>query len=1020
MHFQWRHDISVLFRNVQRLLGLEFEICFMSFPQGGGFLGNTQQQLAQLAQQQQHMQARQQAFQTQQHNLQPFPKSQQEYLQNLTPQQLQALLNQKSQSMQPGTHTGQYPQPSMLNTLNQGMPIPGSSSGVTNSQQASMNNVMLDMVNKAKAGLLNPVQLSHLRAILEQQSSQSNQQPMTPKVMMPANISAPGSMPAMQRTVQAMPMKQSMMMQNQGTPTAISQAALNPVMDASKLQQQQQQQSPQQQQQQSQQHQTNMLQGLQFVQKIQQRISEIEQKLASTTNDLERQSLHHNRQELHRVQATLIQKLTQGSQIQQPVSTSSSPLIGGLSNPLVTSFAQTNVNTPSSKSSVNLMNGATMNMPSVQPYRMQNMPTTAPNAPASNVSLSPEQFKRALMDLMHRHGKAVQMNPVVNGREVDLYQLFTLVQSFGGSKTISQNGRWASVAASLGFVSMNQTQLVAISLQLSQVYKNYLELFEEVWNRALLHQISISNSVPMAKSNISDSLQANSTSMNQNNATQSPRFSTLMQNPSMPATTPNSFPSDQLTPMPPAPEHLSNVVQPQTSQFSSPIQLSAKAPNMHSVQMKWPIDQSVSTPAPQASQQRSTDLGNLSQQAPPNKSSPEKQRQSSIKVTTKMLEEARSLLNKIDLSLSMSRPKLPIIESIQEEEKAMIFQQVQSLVPLKATVLALLPVFLAMTKNVEPAKRVKIMICIFEDQVALLPQKQCILKLADLEKLKVQMTRCIGFVRLNDEKLAQKIIAKTLSAQTDQARPDESQDNSRNETSPLESSKQNRVNTLTPGKAEDDEIEITAANIRTGGKDFGHDEQSNGKDEKSIINTEVSSKLVNKMRSDRSADATDQAVQKLIREQNRNQDLSNSAPIQFVEKAWKELIMVEAQNKETSISARELKNGFNDEIAWPNGSFASYVFSAMNLPYPVGNQGHDKLFELNQSTPNQRNESSGEERSSVILGKRSGTLPNCNDSDTARDLWGESFPINEESQQKNKNYENENSDWWTNENLFNP
>lgn len=989
----------------------------MSFPQGGGFLGNTQQQLAQLAQQQQHMQARQQAFQTQQHNLQPFPKSQQEFLQNLTPQQLQALLNQKSQSMQPGTPTGQYPQPSMLNLLNQGIPIPGSSSGVTNSQQPSMNNVVLDMVNKAKAGLLNSVQLSHLRAILEQQSSQSNQQPMTPKVMMPANISAPSTMPAMQRTVQAMPMKQSMMMQNQGTPTAMSQAALNPVMDASKLQQQQQQQSPQQQQQQSQQHQTNMLQGLQFVQKIQQRISEIEQKLASTTNDLERQSLHHNRQELHRVQATLIQKLTQGSQIQQPVSASTNPLVGSLSNPLATSFAQTNVNTPSSKSSMNLMNGATMNMPSVQPYRMQNMPTTAPNAPASNVSLSPEQFKRALMDLMHRHGKAIQMNPVVNGREVDLYQLFTLVQSFGGSKTISQNGRWASVAASLGFVSMNQTQLVAISLQLSQVYKNYLELFEEVWNRALFHQISISNSVPVTKPNIPDSLQANSASMNQNNGTQSPRFSTLMQNTSMPAATPNSFPSDQLAPMPPAPEHLSNMVQPQTSQFSSPIHLSAKAPSMHSVQMKWPIDQPVSTPAPQASQQRTTDLGNLSQQAPPNKSSPEKQRQSSIKVTTKMLEEARSLLNKIDLSLSMSRPKLPIIESVQEEEKATIFQQVQSLVPLKATVSALLPVFLAMTKNVEPAKRVKIMICIFEDQLALLPHQQCILRLADLEKLKVQMTRCIGFVRLNDEKLAQKIIAKTLSAQTDQVRPDESQDNSRNETSPLESSKKNKVNTRTPGKSEDDDIEITATNIRTGGKEIGHEEQSNGKEEKSIINTEVSSKLVNKMRSDRSSDVTDQAVQKVTGEQIRNKDLSNSAPIQFVEKAWKELIMMEAQNKETSISARAIKNGFNDEIAWPDGSFASYVFAAMNLPYPVGSQGHNKIFEFNQSTPNHKNESSRKDRSSLDLGKRS-TLPNSTETDTTQDLWGDSYPINEESRQKTKNFEIENSDWWTNENLF--
>ena len=124
-----------------------------------------------------------------------------------------------------------------------------------------------------------------------------------------------------------------------------------------------------------------------------------------------------------------------------------------------------------------------------------------------------------------------------------------------------------------------------------------------------------------------------------------------------------------------------------------------------------------------------------------------------------MLEEARSLLYKVELSLSVSRPKLPVIEDIPESEKAIILQQVEQLVSLKTTVSALLPVFLAMTQNLEPAKRVKIMIYIFEDQLALLPSRKCIMRLSDLEKLKVQMTRCIGFVRIHDEKLARKVLS---------------------------------------------------------------------------------------------------------------------------------------------------------------------------------------------------------------------------------------------------------------------
>ena len=79
--------------------------------------------------------------------------------------------------------------------------------------------------------------------------------------------------------------------------------------------------------------------------------------------------------------------------------------------------------------------------------------------------------------------------------------------------------------------------------------------------------------------------------------------------------------------------------------------------------------------------------------------SKDKTKRPTIRVTTRMLEEARSLLYKVELSLSVSRPKLPVIEDIPESEKAIILQQVEQLVSLKTTVSALLPVFLTIIHN---------------------------------------------------------------------------------------------------------------------------------------------------------------------------------------------------------------------------------------------------------------------------------------------------------------------------------
>ena len=62
----------------------------------------------------------------------------------------------------------------------------------------------------------------------------------------------------------------------------------------------------------------NVTQGVQFMRKIQLRISEIEQKLATAISDTDRKSLQRAHQELIRLQATLVQKISQG--IQMPVS----------------------------------------------------------------------------------------------------------------------------------------------------------------------------------------------------------------------------------------------------------------------------------------------------------------------------------------------------------------------------------------------------------------------------------------------------------------------------------------------------------------------------------------------------------------------------------------------------------------------------------------------------------------------------------------------------------------------------
>ena len=983
-------------------VSLSGAVTLMSFPPGGGiFQGNSQQQFAQYLQQQkqqQHLQAGQQPFQSPQLGFSGFPNAQQqqEFMSNLTPQQIHAMLNQKNSAMQAGLQGNQYTQSPIMSQVHSGMPMPSSVPMPSTQphqpppppQANGSANVIADLVNKSKAGLLSPVQLAQLRAILGQGSTQPAQQN---RVMPP---SMPTSSPVM--PMQSMPMKNTpMMMPNQQPAAGTSIPQMNMLLNATNVQQPQQQ--------------ANVLQGLQFIQKIQQRLSEIDQKLATSIHEPERQMLQKNRQELLRVQGTIIQKLSQGPQMHQQNFSSSSPnIMGNATSSPLSHFAQPNFsNAP--KPSMNMMNApnAAAHMSPANSFQMPaNMHAAAPSQPAPTTAITPDQFKRALVALQHRHGKPVQMNPIVNGCPIDLYQLFNVVQSLGGSKITSQKGLWNTVVGSLGYVSSNQAQVSALAVQVAQVYKTYLELFEEVWNRAMVHQMSMSNQ--MSKGNMPDILQANqgSVSIPQSGISTNAVFDAMMQRPN-PQVSPQlpSYQKDQPSSIESSETDKLQVNRPQYSQASP--KPTASKPS----KVVWPQEEQRSTQSMASDQAMEKS----------HTSSKDKTRRPAIRVSARMLEEARSLLYKVELSLSVSRPKLPVIEDIPESEKTIILQQVEQLVSLKTTVSALLPVFLAMTQNLEPAKRVKIMIYIFEDQLALLPSRKCIMRLSDLEKLKVQMTRCIGFVRVHDEKLARKVMAKAVTDQPEllQRKAMHSIESSAENALPV-SSVPKQFLSENAGKNEDgddDDIEITATNIKV-----PIDNNASPNIPLKISGNVRTSHIPQEsaLSSRRNQDVPGQTINKLITEQIQNDALSQKSPLQFVEKAWSQLITVETQAKTNKFDVDVVENQLGSNTSWPNTSLESLIYTAIDAPcqlgfhdafqwngYSTASYAKDPLFKT------QVYECPASRQSNTKLTSFQKTILK-----TTQDAWKNETSLEDEDHKQRDTTDESKNDWWSDENIF--
>ncbi|SPC66253.1 related to GAL11 - subunit of the RNA polymerase II mediator complex [Ustilago sp. UG-2017b] len=713
----------------------------------------------------------------------------------------------------------------------------------------------------------------------------------------------------------------------------------------------------------------NQQNPLNFLRLLHQRVTDIESKLNSDLSAEERQMVQQQHAEAKRLQSALLQRLNvqnaqqfaalmqQGQQGQQasnaqanqqqqqqpqqqaqqpqqvqqqpqpsqgvgvmgnntPVQPHASPVIRPPNRPGSARPPQGQFGSP-------MLNQQTQNAPQIPPQQTPQM-RPSPLMGAMNIagqpgmsglqgvpSLRPEQFMKALVDLMKKRGTPITSLPKVGGRELDLYRFYQIVQAHGGSEGAHQKGAWPAIAISLELAPLGSPQTQALGQALATEYRNYLAPFEETWQRAMQHQYQMSMagaglaqgqnagqnnsqapafrppSTPQMQSQQPNQLQGQQAGMMPPNQPQlqpqmqaqnaqpavGPTQSSLAGfNPPQPPTLTAEnlaklgmtqdqfnkvFMSQQLNHW--RQEQLQNqqrqmdpafqsnqagtnnmqgpgsngIQQPPQAQQQQPHQPSQQQPGQPSAQqpLAWPNQQrpimpqtsgapSSQTqpasfgagmpgqplntqqmqnqgqqPGQQQQQQHQSQMQNQSsqQQQPPAQTNatgsaqqPGQQGQMAgrpnnisqarfIAVSSEQLEQARAAMAKIDQELATQRPRLPIIQNIADDERDQILDQVQKLAPIQATVTALLPAFYAMNGNLEPAKRLKIMAFMYKDQYDLLPKKQCILRLADLDKLKMQMSRCISFVRSSNPELAQRIVTslgeQTRAAQQNGAAP---------------------------------------------------------------------------------------------------------------------------------------------------------------------------------------------------------------------------------------------------------
>lgn len=896
-------------------------------------------------------------------------QAQNSFLGNLTPQQLQEMLQQQQRGA--SNPAAVNPNASMFQqaarmpgtgsageTTSASLPQLGAAAGAAN-QYAPTSALLAEMAAKAKSGLLTQSQLAQIRAIIgqQQQAQPQQRQPAPSSGDMFGNMmqGAQGN-PMAQQPDASMLANQLGSQLNQGFPAnaqpmrpSMSMPQSDPSMVGAKPG------APQGQDQQA-----HVVQAVHLVRNMQQHIRNIEQKLATNISESERQSLQRTYQELLKVQIRVLKNLCQhgGSPelmrlLQQRVAQAkqaqvqSQPQSAPLSSPFTPAMRP-------DAAGANMMTNASAGIPAGQSNTMNTLPgQAAPAQPQktqpSLMSLPPDQFNRALFDLMRRHGKPIQTKPAIDGHEIDLYQLYTTVQVQGGSQAVTQKSAWPLIVVLLRLAPLSSPQLQTLAIRLAQVYGTYLSLFEQVWERAVRHHNTMAGTQNAARPPTAPNAvlgQQPRPAAPDNQGGNMPMFSspamqtkqTVPGGQNMGAMTGNRMPQqqtgqtnvrpqglpftqEQLASLGLTPQQLVQLLQ-QQQQRTQQQQLAARMaqPSQGDAQRPAGSTTNVSQAFPSYNVQGQQNIAGQQGMAQRQQPSAQAEQQSSgqqgsklryIPVSQKMLDDAVTVLKRVDAELAHNRPHLPVIQDISDEEKNKVFENVQKLVLLQATVSTLLPAFLAMNGNVEPAKRVKIMMYMLQDQLDLAPKGKCILRFSDLEKLKAQMTRCIGFVRASNNQLAQQLITKssdTLAAQSQVLRRIErAQAKQHAGDTEDDQSRGNKKQDASVHKSELGEPHDAAAQVRdptkgpvTRAKAFketqtqesqGHPQATDG-----TIKKETRHSPGQSAARDRVLDSLKESESLDSEKKKQIDELSNNNPIAFAEKAWNELLAAQGLN----------------------------------------------------------------------------------------------------------------------------
>lgn len=146
------------------------------------------------------------------------------------------------------------------------------------------------------------------------------------------------------------------------------------------------------------------------------------------------------------------------------------------------------------RQSPHLVNQTTTASPQVRPtppnqLQQQNgQQQMSPSQMGVVPTLKPAAFEKALRDLMQKRGTPLTGNPTVEGREIDLFRLYSIVRLHGGSETVSRKGAWPAIATALDLGPPGSQQAQNASSHLDSIWRAVLAPFEEVWTRAVQHQ----------------------------------------------------------------------------------------------------------------------------------------------------------------------------------------------------------------------------------------------------------------------------------------------------------------------------------------------------------------------------------------------------------------------------------------------------------------------------------------------------------------------------------------------------